>query len=65
LAALAPQKRGPEADLARIDVLQIAQLTRERAKLRRALQGTARDRAPKRAAALLDRLATQDPRRTT
>ena len=34
LAALAPQKRGPKADPARIDALQIAQLTRERDKLR-------------------------------
>ncbi len=34
LAALAPQKRGPKPDPARIDALQIAQLTRERDKLR-------------------------------
>lgn len=35
LAALAPQKRGPKVDAAaRIDALQIAQLTRERDKLR-------------------------------
>jgi transposase-like protein len=34
LAALAPQKRGPKIDLARLDALQIAQLTRERDKLR-------------------------------
>ena len=34
LAALAPQKRGPKANPARIDALQIAQLTRERDKLR-------------------------------
>jgi transposase len=34
LAALAPQKRGPKADPARVDALHIAQLTRERDKLR-------------------------------
>ena len=34
LAALAPQRRGPKADPARVDALQIAQLTRERDKLR-------------------------------
>ena len=34
LAALAPQKRGPKADPSRVDALQIAQLTRERDKLR-------------------------------
>jgi transposase-like protein len=34
LAALAPQKRGPKPDPARVDALQIAQLTRERDKLR-------------------------------
>ncbi len=34
LAALAPQKRGPKSDPARVDALQIAQLTRERDKLR-------------------------------
>jgi len=34
LAALAPQKRGPKIDPARLDALQIAQLTRERDKLR-------------------------------
>jgi len=34
LAALAPQKRGPKADPARLDALQIAQLTRERDKLK-------------------------------
>lgn len=34
LAALAPQKRGPKIDPARLDALQIAQLTRERDKLK-------------------------------
>jgi transposase len=34
LAALAPQKRGPKADPARLDAQHIAQLTRERDKLR-------------------------------
>lgn len=34
LAALAPQKRGPKIDPARLDALQIVQLTRERDKLR-------------------------------
>lgn len=34
LAALAPQQRGPKIDPARLDALQIAQLTRERDKLK-------------------------------
>ena len=34
LAALAPQKRGPKINPARLDTLQIAQLTRERDKLK-------------------------------
>jgi len=34
LQALAPQKRGPKIDPARLDALQIAQLTRERDKLK-------------------------------
>ena len=34
LAALAPQKRGPKIDPTRLDALQIAQLTRERDRLR-------------------------------
>lgn len=34
LAALAPQKRGPKADPARVDAQHIAQLTRERDQLR-------------------------------
>ena len=61
LAALAPQKRGPKADPARIDALQIAQLTRERDKLRVEL-GKAQlvIEVQKKVAALLDLLATQD-----
>jgi hypothetical protein len=34
LAALAPQKRGPKINPDRLDALQIAQLTRERDKLK-------------------------------
>jgi transposase-like protein len=34
LAALAPQQRGPKIDPTRLDALQIAQLTRERDKLK-------------------------------
>jgi transposase len=58
LAALAPQKRGPKADFSRLDAVQIAQLTRERDKLRIEL-----DKAQlvievqKKVAALLDLLA--------
>ena len=37
LAALAPQKRGPKINPARLDALQIVQLTRERDKLKVAL----------------------------
>ena len=61
LAALAPQKRGPKADPARIDALQIAQLTRERDKLRVEL-GKAQlvIEVQKKVSALLDLLATQD-----
>jgi transposase-like protein len=61
LAALAPQKRGPKVDPARIDALLIAQLTRERDKLRVEL-GKAQlvIVVQKNVAALLDLLATQD-----
>lgn len=38
LGALAPQKRGPKADPSRADAQQIAQLTRERDKLKSELQ---------------------------
>ena len=63
LAALAPQKRGPKADPARIDALQIAQLTRERDKLRVEL-GKAHlvIEVQKKVTALLDLLAAQDQR---
>ena len=66
LAALAPQKRGPKVDAARIDALQIAQLTRERDKLRVEL-GKAQlvIEVQKKVAALLDLLATQDQRGNT
>ncbi|BAO83831.1 transposase and inactivated derivatives [Serpentinimonas maccroryi] len=67
LAALAPQKRGPKVDAAaRIDALQIAQLTRERDKLRVEL-----DKAQlvievqKKVMALLDLLAVTDKRGNT
>ena len=61
LAALAPQKRGPKADPARIDAQHIAQLTRERDHLRVEL-----DKAQlvievqKKVSALLDLLAAQN-----
>lgn len=66
LAALAPQKRGPKADPARIDAQHIAQLTRERDHLRVEL-----DKAQlvievqKKVTALLDLLATQNKRGST
>ena len=67
LAALAPQKRGPKVDAgARIDALHIAQLTRERDKLRVEL-----DKAQlvievqKKVAALLGLLAADDKRANT
>ena len=66
LAALAPQRRGPKADPARVDALQIAQLTRERDKLRVEL-----DKAQlvievqKKVVALLDLLAAADKRGNT
>ena len=66
LAALAPQKRGPKTDPARVDALQIAQLTRERDKLRVEL-GKAHlvIEVQKKLTALLDLLATQDTRGIT
>jgi hypothetical protein len=66
LAALAPQKRGPKADPGRVDALQIAQLTRERDKLRVEL-GKAQlvIEVQKKLTALLDLLATQDKRGST
>jgi transposase len=66
LAALAPQRRGPKADPARVDAQQIAQLTRERDKLRVEL-----DKAQlvievqKKVVALLDLLAAADKRGST
>jgi len=63
LAALAPRKRGPKADLARIDAQHIAQLTRERDHLRVEL-----DKAQlvievqKKVTALLDLLAADNRR---
>lgn len=67
LAALAPQRRGPKVDAAaRVDALHIAQLTRERDKLRVEL-----DKAQlvievqKKLAALLGLLATDDKRGNT
>lgn len=66
LAALAPQKRGPKADPAREDALQIAQLTRERDKLRVEL-GKAQlvIEVQKKVTALLDLLAADDKRGNT
>ena len=63
LAALAPHKRGPKADPSRIDALQIAQLIRERDKLRVEL-GKAQlvIEVQKKVTALLDLLATPDQR---
>ena len=67
LAALAPQRRGPKVDAAaRVDALHIAQLTRERDKLRVEL-----DKAQlvievqKKVAALLGLLAADDKRGNT
>jgi len=66
LAALTPQKRGPKSDPARVDALQIAQLTRERDKLRVEL-GKAQlvIEVQKKVVALLDLLATDDKRGNT
>lgn len=66
LAALAPQKRGPKADPARVDAQHIAQLTRERDQLRIEL-----DKAKwvievqKKVTALLDLLAADNKRGST
>ena len=63
LAALAPQKRGPKADPARVDAQHIAQLTRERDQLRAEL-----DKAQlvievqKKVTALLNLLAADEKR---
>jgi transposase-like protein len=66
LAALAPQKRGPKSDPARVDAQQIALLTRECEKLRVEL-----DKAKlvievqKKVGALLDLLAADNKRAST
>ena len=66
LAALAPQKRGPKADPARVEALQIEQLTRERDKLRVEL-GKAQlvIEVQKKLSSLLELLAPQDRRGNT
>jgi transposase len=66
LAALAPKKRGPKADPARVEALQIVQLTRERDKLRVEL-GKAQlvIEVQKKLTALLDLLAADDERGNT
>ena len=62
--ALAPQKRGPKAEPARIDALQVAQIPRERDKLRVELSKPQLViEVQKKLAALLDRLAADDKRR--
>jgi transposase len=61
LAALAPQKRGPKVDPgARIDAQQIAQLTRERDKLRELDKAELVIEVQKKVTALLDLLAATD-----
>ena len=66
LAALAPQKRGPKADPARIDAQHIAQLTRERDRLRIEL-GKAHlvIEVQKKVTALLDLLEADNKRGST
>jgi transposase-like protein len=67
LAALAPQRRGPKVDAAaRVDALQIAQLTRERDRLRVELdQAQLVIEVQKKVTALLDLLAAADMRANT
>jgi transposase len=66
LAALAPQKRGPKADASRADAQQIAQLTRERDKLRVELDKAQRViEVQKKVTALLDLLETENKRGST
>ena len=66
LAALAPQKRGPKADPARIDAHHIAQLTRERDHLRVELEKAQLViEVQKKVTALLDLLAAQNKRAST
>jgi transposase-like protein len=63
LAALAPQKRGPKADPARVDAQQIAQLTRERDQLRVELnKAHLVIEVQKKVTALLNLLAADDKR---
>jgi transposase-like protein len=67
LAALAPQRRGPKVDVAaRVDARQIAQLTRERDRLRVELdQAQLVIEVQKKVTALLDLLAAADMRANT
>ena len=63
LAALAPLKRGPKADPARVDAQHIAQLTRERDKLRDELaKANLVIEVQKKVSALLELLAVNDKR---
>jgi len=63
LDALAPSKRGPKADPVRLDALQIAQLTRERDKLRIDLdKANLVIEVQKKVTALLDLLAAENKR---
>lgn len=66
LQALAPKKRGPKADPARIDAQQIAQLTRERDKLLIELsKANLVIEVQKKVTALLDLLAADNKRAST
>ena len=66
LAALAPQKRGPKTDPARIDAQHIAQLTREREHLRVELdKARLVTEVQKKVTALLDLLAAQSKQGST
>ena len=66
LAALAPQKRGPKADPARVDAQHIVQLTRERNKLRIELnKAQLVIEVQKKVTSLLDLLAADSKRRST
>lgn len=66
LDALAPKKRGPKLDPARLEALQIAQLTRERDKLRIELdKANLVIEVQKKVTALLDLLATENKRAST
>ena len=66
LAALAPQKRGPKHDPARVDAQHIVQLTRERDKLRIELdKAQLVIKVQKKVTALLDLLAADSKRGST